>query len=422
VLVAEGSWNGRAPARPLHVLVVDDHEVIRSGLRWLLTRVPWVERCAVAGGATEALLLARALSFDVALVDVDLGPDCGLDVCERLSAASPELRSALLTSDWDLVPLRAARAAGASGAIAKDWPARELLAAVYALASGGSWQSEPAAPGEVRFAPREREILRLVAAGRTNAEIGAALFLAPGTIKHYMVELFAKLGASNRAAAVHAARRLGVLAEVAEPEPGYSVESAGRALRVLVADGRDIRRTGLLLALHGREWVAACCGARSAADALAAADRMQPDVAIVDDPVLSRRLVMAHPDLRTLLLCEDDGCSGVALREAEAAGTVHERWTSERVADAVRRVARGPRAVGGSAVAAGASAPDPVSPRERDVLSAFATGATNPAIAADLGLSPNTVKQHASSIFRKLGVRNRAEAVRRADELGLLAA
>ena len=72
--------------------------------------------------------------------------------------------------------------------------------------------------------------------------------------------------------------------------------------------------------------------------------------------------------------------------------------------------------------AAAPAAADPVSPRERDVLTALAAGATNPAIARELGLSPNTVKQHASSIFRKLGVRNRAEAVRRADELGLLAA
>jgi DNA-binding NarL/FixJ family response regulator len=97
---------------------------------------------------------------------------------------------------------------------------------------------------------------------------------------------------------------------------------------------------------------------------------------------------------------------------------VRQWWTSERLADAVQRACRGPREAAGSGVAA----PDPVSPREREVLSAFATGATNPAIAAVLGLSPNTVKQHASSIFRKLGVRNRAEAVRRADELGLLAA
>ena len=71
-------------------------------------------------------------------------------------------------------------------------------------------------PGEVRFIPREREILRLVGAGLTNAEIGAAMFLAPGTIKHHMLEIYEKLGAPNRAAAVHVARRLGVLAD---PDP-----------------------------------------------------------------------------------------------------------------------------------------------------------------------------------------------------------
>ena len=139
-------------------------------------------------------------------------------------------------------------------------------------------------------------------------------------------------------------------------------------------------------------------------------------------PALSRALVEAHPGLRTLLVRDDEGASPAELREAGAAGAVRQWWTSERLADAVHRACRGPREAGGSSIAAGASAPDPVSPREREVLSAFATGATNPAIALELGLSPNTVKQHASSIFRKLGVRNRAEAVRRADELGLLAA
>jgi DNA-binding NarL/FixJ family response regulator len=220
---------------------------------------------------------------------------------------------------------------------------------------------------------------------------------------------------------VHAARRLGVLAD----QPVEAVESlapGGRPGRGRVAGTPDGRRTGMLLALHGRPWVTACAGARSAADALAAAERLAPDVALVGDPALSRELVAARPGLRTLLLRDDEDCSHAALRDAEATGAVLQRWTSERVADAVRRACRGPRSAGGSCVATGATAPDPVSPRERDVLTALAAGATNPAIARDLGLSPNTVKQHASSIFRKLGVRNRAEAVRRADELGLLAA
>jgi two-component system response regulator DesR len=397
----------------VRILVVDDHEVIRSGLRWLLTRVPWVDGCAAAASADEALELARSVAFDVVLVDVDLGTECGLQACERLAAALPGVRIALLTARWDLVPMRTARAAGAHGAIAKDRPARELLAAVGELAAGGVCEPERARPGEVRFVPREREILRLIGAGLTNAEIGAALFLAPGTIKHHVVELYGKLGAPNRAAAVHAARRLGVLADQAaeEPRPPARPRGAG-SVRVLVADQRDVRRAGVLLALHGRPWVEAYAGARSTEEALVAAARLQPDVALVGDAELSRLLVAGRPGLRTLLLRDDDGCPPDALRQAAAAGSVLQRWRSERVADAVRPTA--PAAV--------ASAPDPVSRRERDVLAAFATGATNPAIARDLGLSTNTVKQHASSIFRKLGVRNRAEAVRRADELGLLAA
>ncbi len=119
MLVAEGA-NARpliraaASARPLRVLVVEDQEVLRSGLRWLLTRVPWVEHCAGARNADEALRLAASIAFDVALVDVDLGAECGLQASERLRAATAGLHIALLTSRWDLVPMRTARAAGAA--------------------------------------------------------------------------------------------------------------------------------------------------------------------------------------------------------------------------------------------------------------------------------------------------------------------
>ncbi|HEY6892389.1 MAG TPA: response regulator transcription factor, partial [Solirubrobacter sp.] len=234
----------------------------------------------------------------------------------------------------------------------------------------------------------------------------------------------------NRAAAVHAARRLGVLADHRAEQLVTGVP-AGSGVRVLVADPDDVRRAGLLLALHGRPWITACSGARDAHDALAAVQRMAPDVALVAGLELSR--AVATGGVRTLLVRDDEADSAAELREAGATGTVRQWWTSERLADAVAHACRGSREVGGSNGAPSASSPDPraggpggggapavVSCREHEVLAAFATGATNPAIAADLGLSPNTVKQHASSIFRKLGVRNRAEAVRRANDLGLL--
>lgn len=353
MLVLEGTRS-----RCVRVLVVEGNEVLGNGLRWLLTRVPWVERCTLAEGPLDG--------FDLALVDVSLG----LHTCERVAATGA--RTALLTSRWDDVPLRTARAAGAHGVIAKEAPARELLAAVRSLALGGSPVPEPERSGTatMRFAPREREILRLVGAGLTNAEIGAAMYLAPGTIKHHMLGIYDKLGARNRAGAVHVARRLGIVADRREPfaEPSHPQ-------RVLVIDPVDVRRAGVLLALHGKPWVEACAGARTLADALPMAAKLEPQL-----------ILSGAPDLQL------PGIPAYALR---ADGTIEQPIGVSR---------------------------DHVSPRERDVLTAFAAGATNPVIARELGLSPNTVKQHASSIFRKLGVRNRAEAVRRADELGLLAA
>ncbi len=425
MLVAEGLRARQvirvAPVGPVRILVVEDHEVLRSGLSWLLTRVGWVSGCAVASCSAEALVLAAAGEFDVALVDVDLGVESGLAVCGRRGALVPT--TGLLSSRWDLVSLRTARGVGARGVIAKDRPARALLASVGELAAGRACEVLPT-PGEVRFQPREREILRLVGAGLTNAEIGAELFLAPGTIKHHTLELYEKLEAPNRAAAVHAARRLGVLTDHRAEASSGAPHGARR--RVLVADSDDVRRTGLLLALHGG------VGARDAEDALALTARLQPEIALAGNAELCRALSAAS--VPTLLVRDDEGPAA-----AGAVGVVRQWWTAGRVAAAVAQACeaaspasacagRRPAASGGGAAARapaelgrGDSGGAPlVSPREHDVLSALAAGGTNPAIARALGLSTNTVKQHASSIFRKLGARNRAEAVRLADDLGLI--
>ena len=254
-----GGSSATMPRRvTLRVLVVDDHEVLRNGLRWLLTRVPWVERCAGARSADEALR-GRARSTSRSSTSASAA-----DVRARLERHR-RADTALLTSRWDLVPMRTARAAGARGVIAKDRPARELLAAVRELAAGGGCEPEPAAPaGEVRFVPREREILRLVGAGLTNAEIGAALFLAPGTIKHHMLGLYDKLGAPNRAAAVHAARRLGVLADRARAVRAHRSEPAARAGR---RPRRRPPRRRPARPARPRVGARPCAGARTLADA-----------------------------------------------------------------------------------------------------------------------------------------------------------
>src|SRR6476469_5284820 len=106
--------------RQVRVLVVDDHDVVRSGMRWLLRRAPWVHSCACAATTAEAAALARALEVDVALVDVHLGGESGLRTCLELHRVVPGMRVALLSSRWDLVPARLALDVGALGVVSKE--------------------------------------------------------------------------------------------------------------------------------------------------------------------------------------------------------------------------------------------------------------------------------------------------------------
>ena len=283
MLVAEG-LHARpvihaAPVGPVRILVVDDHEVLRSGLRWLLTRVGWVAGCAVAASG-DAGARARGRGR-VRRRARRRRPRRRVRARGLRAARCARADHGLLASRWDLVSLRTARGVGARGVIAKDQPARALLAAVHELAAGGACELPPARPARCASCRASARSCGSSAPGLTNAEIGAALFLAPGTIKHHMLGLYEKLGAPNRAAAVHAARRLGVLADHRVEEPVGAPGGARR--RVLVADPDDLRRTGLLLALHGG------VGARDADDALAVAARLRPEVALAGDEELAAR-------------------------------------------------------------------------------------------------------------------------------------
>jgi DNA-binding NarL/FixJ family response regulator len=199
-----------APTRKLRVLVVDDHDVVHWGFRLMLTQQPWVERCLSARNAQEALAHAARYEPHVALVDLFIGDESGAEICEQIRERSPRTRVLFISGAGRLSP-SAARAAGASGFVPKEWPAQEIAQAVQLVARGmtvfGDDDERPAS----RLSDREREVLDLMASGSTNREIAEALHLSPWTVKEYTGVLYRKLEARNRAEAVQRGQRLGLL-------------------------------------------------------------------------------------------------------------------------------------------------------------------------------------------------------------------
>jgi len=195
--------------RPLRVLVVDDHEVVHWGFRLMLGQLPWVERCLGARSGDEAVAIARRYEPHVALVDLFLGEESGAEITERLCELVPAPR-VLLISEAGRISPSAARAAGASGFVAKDQPAVEIARAVRLVGSGQTLFRPNEGP-VVPLTERERQVLDLVASGATNREIAVALHLSPHTVKEHTSGLYRKLKVRNRAEAVQRAQRLGLL-------------------------------------------------------------------------------------------------------------------------------------------------------------------------------------------------------------------
>jgi DNA-binding NarL/FixJ family response regulator len=193
----------------MRVLVVDDHDVVHWGFRLLLTEQPWVERCLTARDFDEALALARRYEPHVALVDLFLGEQSGAELCEALTTELPGTRVLLISGAGWISP-QAAKAAGASGFVSKDWHADDVAAAVRMVGKGmtvfAPRVEQPSAP----LSDREREVLALMATGATNKEIAARLYLSPHTVKEHTSALYKKLKARNRAEAVQRAERLGL--------------------------------------------------------------------------------------------------------------------------------------------------------------------------------------------------------------------
>jgi DNA-binding NarL/FixJ family response regulator len=199
--------------------------------------------------------------------------------------------------------------------------------------------------------------------------------------------------------------------------------SSERRLRVLVVDDHEVVHWGLRLMLGEQPWVERCLSARNAAEAFALARRYDPHVALVDLFVgqesgaeICEKLRAQFPRCNVLLISGAGRISPNAARAAGAAGFISKDWPAADIATAVRMVGLGMTVFKPHEAPTG----PPLSEREREVLEAIAGGATNREIAGTLFLSPHTIKEHTSSLYRKLGVRNRAEAVQKAQRLGLI--
>ena len=193
----------------LRVLIVDDHDVVHWGFRLMLGNQPWVERCISSRTAAEAYALAARYKPHVALVDLFIGEESGPEISAQLRQRSPETHILLISGAGRISP-GAAKAAGASGFIPKDWGAADIARAVRMVGLGMTVFQPQVEVDAVPLSPREREVLDLIADGSTNREIAATLHLSPHTIMEHTSSLYRKLGARNRAEAVQRAQRLGL--------------------------------------------------------------------------------------------------------------------------------------------------------------------------------------------------------------------
>jgi DNA-binding NarL/FixJ family response regulator len=206
----------------IRVVIVDDHPIVRDGLRALFGTVPDVEVAGEASDGDGALREVTLLRPDVLLLDVHMPGRTGLDVLADVRRASPETRILLLTMDDDADTVLDAVRLGADGYLVKGASQAEIMRAVHAVHDGqmilgpsvnrhlrGLPRAEAAAPFP-ELAAREREILDLVASGLSNAAIAEKLFLSPKTVANYLTSVFAKLGVTDRGQAIIRARDVGL--------------------------------------------------------------------------------------------------------------------------------------------------------------------------------------------------------------------
>jgi DNA-binding NarL/FixJ family response regulator len=209
---------------PIRVYLLDDHEIVRRGIRELLERDGDVVVVGESGSALEAARLIPALRPDVAILDGRLPDGSGIDVCREVRSIDPSIKGLVLTSFDDDEALFAAIMAGASGYLLKQVRGTDLVEGVRRVAAGQS-MLDPAMTARVLdrvrhgaqeeedlhgLTPQEKRILELVGEGLTNREVAGRMFLSEKTVKNYVSSMLAKLGLTSRTQAAVLAARHGV--------------------------------------------------------------------------------------------------------------------------------------------------------------------------------------------------------------------
>ncbi|MBU1662209.1 MAG: response regulator transcription factor [Chloroflexi bacterium] len=199
------------------ILLVDDHEIVRLGLKALLERHPLFEVIAEARTAREAIERVKQYSPDVVVMDIRIPGGSGIEACEEITKNYPGSKVIMLTSYAEDEMLFSSIRAGASGYVLKQIGGEDLVRAIEAVGRGDALldpavtqrifqevrkaAKEEEASAFVALTQQERHVLILVSEGKTNREIAKALFLGEGTVRNYVSSILSKLGVSNRAEA-----------------------------------------------------------------------------------------------------------------------------------------------------------------------------------------------------------------------------